>query len=262
MTGPLHMPIRIGRARSPIRLTVIERREGGEAGARRVILGGDRGAEQDHDAIAHAPDDHAAEPRHGLGDDADHGAQGIARVFRIHPGDQLRGAADVGEKNRDLFLLGAERVRPGRERTFFPVSRRRCRNWRRTGRSAGLWPNTSGMSFLFVRRSYRSTAPAVRSCPQRGQATSISPRDGSGSITGMGCRSRAGKPGRPPARSVATTRKRSGSRSAEACQPAQWRRWRRSTSSRMRPIRAQAWFSQFAHLDWMHGPARRKMRSG
>ena len=39
-------------------------------------------------------------------------------------------------------------------------------------------------------------------------------------------------------------------------------RWSRSTCCCMRPIRAHAWFSQFTHLDWLHGAAKRKMRSG
>ena len=44
-----------------------------------------------------------------------------------------------------------------------------------------------------------------------------------GNITGRDCRSHAGKRGRPPARSVATRRKRSGSRSAAVCRPARSR---------------------------------------
>lgn len=75
-----------------------------------MILGCDSGAKQGHDAVTHTTGDLAAEPCHGLADDVNHGAQRVARVFRIHLGDQRRGAADVRKQNRDMLQLGARRV--------------------------------------------------------------------------------------------------------------------------------------------------------
>ena len=121
-----------------------------------MIFGRDRCAEQDHDAVAHAPDDHAAEPRHGLGDDADHGTQGglassasILEISSVEP--QMSAKRTV-----TCFCWAPEMSGPPRSAALFP---QRLESSAATGAeraSAGLWRNR--MTYLL---DFRATPIAV-----------------------------------------------------------------------------------------------------
>jgi hypothetical protein len=79
------------------------------AGAHRVILVGERRAEQRHDAIAHHKIDGALIVMHCFHHAVEHRLEDRARLLGIALGDQLHGAFQVCEQHRYLLALAFER---------------------------------------------------------------------------------------------------------------------------------------------------------
>jgi hypothetical protein len=80
----------------------------GVAGAHRVILMRERGAEQRHDAVAHDLIDRALVVVHGFHHAFEDGIEDLARLFRIAIGEQLHRALQIREQHRDLLALAFE----------------------------------------------------------------------------------------------------------------------------------------------------------
>jgi len=83
--------------------------QGGVAGALRVVLVRDRGAEECHDAVAGELADEAFEAFDAVGEDAEEALHDVRERFRIKLCGQLHRALHVGEEYRDLFALAFER---------------------------------------------------------------------------------------------------------------------------------------------------------
>ena len=86
------------------------------AGAHRVVLVGERRAEQRHDAVAHHLVDGALVAVHRLHHAFEHRIEELARLLRVAVGEQLHRALEVGEQHRDLLALAFQR---GFERRMF-----------------------------------------------------------------------------------------------------------------------------------------------
>ena len=78
------------------------------AGAHRVVLVGERRAEQRHDAVAHDLVHGALVAMHGLHHPLEHGIEELARLLGIAVGEQLHRALEVGEEHGDLLALAFE----------------------------------------------------------------------------------------------------------------------------------------------------------
>ena len=83
--------------------------DGGAAGAHRVILVGDRRAEERHDAVAHHLVHRALVAVDGLHHPLEDGVEELARLLGVAVGEQLHGALEVGEEDGDLLALALER---------------------------------------------------------------------------------------------------------------------------------------------------------
>jgi len=70
-----------------------------------VVLVGDRGAEQRHDAVAHHLVDGALVAMSRLHHPLEHRVEHPAGLLGIAVGQELHGALEVGEENRDLLAL-------------------------------------------------------------------------------------------------------------------------------------------------------------
>ena len=92
---------------APDRLLHAQRRV---AGAHGVILVGERGTEQRHDAVAHHLVDRALVAVHRLHHALEHRVEDLARLLRIAVGQQFHGALEIGEEHRDLLALAFERA--------------------------------------------------------------------------------------------------------------------------------------------------------
>jgi hypothetical protein len=92
---------------SRYRLVHPERREAGTDG---VVLVGDGGAEERHDAVAHHLVDRALVAVDGLHHPLENGVQQLARLLGVTVGQKLHGALQVGEEHGDLFALALERA--------------------------------------------------------------------------------------------------------------------------------------------------------
>jgi hypothetical protein len=79
--------------------------EGGIAGAHRVVLVGDGGAEKRHDAVAHDLVHGALVAVHGFHHQVEDRIQELPRFFGVAVGEQLHGALEVGEQDGDLLAL-------------------------------------------------------------------------------------------------------------------------------------------------------------
>ena len=79
-----------------------------EAGSQRVILMGERGAEERHVPIAHDLIDRAFIAVDGRHHALQHGVEELACFFGITVGEQLHGALEVGKKHSDLLALAFE----------------------------------------------------------------------------------------------------------------------------------------------------------
>ena len=85
---------------------VVEHLQGRVTGAPRVVLVGDRGAEDGHDPVAGELVDGALEAVHGLGQDREEALHDLAPLLRVLLLGQVHRAADVGEQHRHLLALG------------------------------------------------------------------------------------------------------------------------------------------------------------
>ena len=85
--------------------------ERGVAGAHRVVLVGDRRAEERHDAVAHDLVHRALVAVDRLHHPLEHGIEEPARLLGIAVGEQLHRALEVGEEHGDLLALALEGVR-------------------------------------------------------------------------------------------------------------------------------------------------------
>ena len=85
-------------------------REGGVAGAHGVVLVGQGGAEERHDAIPHDLVDGALVAVHRLHHALENGVQELARLLRVAVGEQLERAFHVGEQHGHLLALPFESV--------------------------------------------------------------------------------------------------------------------------------------------------------
>ena len=83
--------------------------QGGIAGADRVVLVGDRRAEQGHDAVAHDLVDGALVAVDGLHHPLEDRIEQLARLFGVTVGQQFHRALEVGEENGHLLPLALER---------------------------------------------------------------------------------------------------------------------------------------------------------
>ena len=88
--------------------------ERGVARADRVVLVGERSAEERHDPVAHHLVHGALVAVDGLHHALEHGIEELARLLGIAVGEQLHRALEVGEEDGDLLALALQR-RLGRE---------------------------------------------------------------------------------------------------------------------------------------------------
>ena len=89
--------------------------ERGVARAHRVVLVGERRAEQRHDPVAHHLVDGALVAVDGLHHPLEHGVEELARLLGIAVGEQLHRALEVGEEHGDLLALALERALRGED---------------------------------------------------------------------------------------------------------------------------------------------------
>ena len=75
----------------------------------RVILVGERRAEERHDPVAHDLVDRALVAVDGLHHALEHGIEELARLLGVAVGEQLHRALEVGEEHGDLLALAFER---------------------------------------------------------------------------------------------------------------------------------------------------------
>ena len=80
----------------------------GVARPHRVILVGERRAEERHDAVAHYLVDSALVAMDRLHHPLEHGVEELARLLGIAVGEQLHRALEVGEEHRHLLALAFE----------------------------------------------------------------------------------------------------------------------------------------------------------
>ncbi len=80
----------------------------GIAGADRVVLVGERRAEERHDPVAHDLVDGALVAVDGLHHALEHGVEELARLLGIAVGEQLHRALEVGEEHGDLLALALQ----------------------------------------------------------------------------------------------------------------------------------------------------------
>src|SRR5258705_7638324 len=92
----------------PVAVDRILHPERGVAGAQRMILVGQRRAEERHDAVAHHLVDGPLVVMDGLHHALQDGIQELARLLRIPVRQQLHRALQVGEEHRDLLALAFE----------------------------------------------------------------------------------------------------------------------------------------------------------
>jgi hypothetical protein len=83
--------------------------EGGVAGADRVVLVGERRAEERHDAVAHHLVHCALVVMHRRHHAFEDGIEDLTRLLGVTIRQQLHGALQVGEKHRDLLTLTFQR---------------------------------------------------------------------------------------------------------------------------------------------------------
>ncbi len=74
----------------------------------RVVLVGERRAEERHDAVAHHLVDGALVVMDGVHHQREDGIENLTRLFGIAVGKQLHRALEVGEEDRDLLALALE----------------------------------------------------------------------------------------------------------------------------------------------------------
>ena len=84
--------------------------EGGVARPHRMVLVGERGAEQRHDPVAHDLVDGALVVVDGFHHPLEHGVEDLARLLGITVGEQLHGAFQIGEEHGDLLALALQRA--------------------------------------------------------------------------------------------------------------------------------------------------------
>lgn len=89
--------------------------EGGRTGALRVVLVGDRGAEERHDAIAGVLIDGALVSVNAVRQDPEQAIEQAMPFFGIEAFRQLHRAHDVGEQDGDQLALAAERALRGED---------------------------------------------------------------------------------------------------------------------------------------------------
>ena len=87
----------------------------GVAGAHRVVLVGERRAEERHDAVAHHLVHGALVAVHRLHHPLEHRIEQAARLLGIPIGEQLHRALEIGEQHRDLLALALEGVARGQD---------------------------------------------------------------------------------------------------------------------------------------------------
>ena len=73
-----------------------------------MVLVGERGAEQRHDAVAHDLVDGPLVPVHGFHHVFEDGIEKLARLLRVTVRQELHRTLEVGEEHRDLFPLAFE----------------------------------------------------------------------------------------------------------------------------------------------------------
>ncbi len=78
------------------------------AGAHRVVLVGERRAEERHDPVAHHLVDGALVAMDGLHHALEDGVEELARLLGVAVGEQLHRALEVGEEDRDLLALALQ----------------------------------------------------------------------------------------------------------------------------------------------------------
>ena len=74
----------------------------------RVVLVGERRAEERHDAVAHDLVDRALVAVDGLHHPLEHRVEELPRLLGVAVGEQLHRALEVGEEDRDLLALAFE----------------------------------------------------------------------------------------------------------------------------------------------------------
>ena len=78
------------------------------AGPHRVVLVGERRAEERHDPVAHDLVHGALVAVDGLHHPLEDGVEELARLLGVAVGEQLHRALEVGEEHRDLLALAFE----------------------------------------------------------------------------------------------------------------------------------------------------------
>jgi hypothetical protein len=82
--------------------------EGGTAGAHRVVLVGEGGAEQRQDPVTHHLRDSALVATHRLGHVLDHAIEEGGGFLSVMTREHGQGRGDVGEEDRDVLALARQ----------------------------------------------------------------------------------------------------------------------------------------------------------
>jgi hypothetical protein len=150
--------------------------EGRVARAERVVLVGERGAEEGHDAVTHDLVDGAFVMVDGLHHAFQDGVEQMARLLGIAVGEQLHGALEVGEEDGHLLALAFQRAAGGQNsgrEVLRRVRLRRGARGRRRGGAQGLTTFTAEAATLGIARPTggardREAGAAVAAEPCRG----------------------------------------------------------------------------------------------
>ena len=89
--------------------------QGGVAGAHGVVLMGQRGAKQRHDAIAHDLVDRAFIAVHGVHHAFQRRVEELPGLLGVAVGEQLHRALEVGKQHRDLLALAFQGTAGGQD---------------------------------------------------------------------------------------------------------------------------------------------------
>ena len=133
--------------------------EGRVAGAHRVVLVSQRGAEQRHDPVAHHLIDRAFVAVDGLHHVLEHGIENPTRFLGVALGQELHRALQIGEQHRHLLALAFQGVL-GDENFFGEVLGRVDLGRREFRRRAGLRERRPAIATEFLR--------GCAGCPARG----------------------------------------------------------------------------------------------
>jgi hypothetical protein len=155
-----HADLHLYPVRAPHLIAVTAQRvlhgQGGIAGAHGVVLVGERGAKECHDAIAHDLVDGAFVAMYRRHHALQHGIEELPGLFGITVGEQLHRALQIGKQHRDLLTLAFQGTTRGENflcEIRWGVSERRLLR--------GLAGHSGGGSGVSIARPDQDVAPLI-----------------------------------------------------------------------------------------------------